>query len=348
MNSFNKILINWYDQKKYSFPWRDTSNPYYIWVSEIMLQQTQVNTVIPFYKSWIKRFPTINDVAKASDEEIFKYWEGLGYYQRALNLREACTSIIDNYNSDIPQEKEELLNLKGIGDYTASAILSIAFKKEYPAIDGNLKRIISRVYAISNNSEVIKKAKVIISQLMKNQDPGDVNQALMDMGRNICTPQNPKCVSCVFEINCIANKKQQIDKYPEKVKAKNIPQYNVIVGLVKKNNKILISKRRKNVLLGGLWELPGGKKLKNESNIMCLERELKEELDIKVNIENKIGTIKHQYSHFKINLTGYSCNLKSGRAKSLASDEIKWIGQNQINKFAFPKSTLKFLSLLGD
>ena len=139
-----------------------------------------------------------------------------------------------------------------------------------------------------------------------------------------------------------------IDKYPEKVKAKNIPQYNVIVGLVKKNNKILISKRRKNVLLGGLWELPGGKKLKNESNIMCLERELKEELDIKVNIENKIGTIKHQYSHFKINLTGYSCNLKSGRAKALASDEIKWIGQNQINKFAFPKSTLKFLSLLGD
>ena len=145
MNSFNKILITWYDDKKYSFPWRETSNPYYIWVSEIMLQQTQVNTVIPFYNAWIKKFPTLNDVAKASDEEIFKYWEGLGYYQRALNLRDACITIINHYNSEIPQKKEQLLTLKGIGEYTASAILSIAFGSTHPAIDGNIKRIMSRL-----------------------------------------------------------------------------------------------------------------------------------------------------------------------------------------------------------
>ena len=276
-----------------------------------MLQQTQVETVIPYYMKWLDKYPTLKNVAEANETILLKSWEGLGYYNRAQNIHESSKTLVEKYNCKLPKNYDDLMQLKGIGDYTASAILSIAYKKKYPAIDGNLKRIIARVYAITNSKGIIKKAKSEITQLMERHDPGDINQALMDMGRNICTPRNPKCKSCLFELSCIANQKHKIDKYPAKLHKNHIPQYDVIVGFIKKGNKILISKRKKGVLLGGLWELPGGKKNKNESSIQCLKREIKEELNIKVDIKYKIGTIKHRYSHFKINLIGYYCNYKS-------------------------------------
>ena len=253
-----KILISWYKNSNYKLPWRNTSNPYKIWISEIMLQQTQVKTAESYYNRWIKTLPSVEDVAKANIDYILKLWEGLGYYKRAHNIHESAQIIVKIFNSQIPKKYNELINLKGIGDYTASAILSIAFNKKYPAVDGNLKRVISRLNNFNNN-QLNKHIKKIISKLMINSNAGDINQALMDLGREICTPNKPQCELCPLILNCKAFKTDQITKYPEKIKSKPKPEFDVIVGMIYKNNNFLISKRKKDGFLGGLWELPGGK-----------------------------------------------------------------------------------------
>ena len=347
INIDSKILISWYKKLNYTMPWRDTRDPYKIWISEIMLQQTQVKTVKNYYNKWIKKLPLVDDVANTNIDTILKLWEGLGYYKRAHNIYESSKIIVKKYNSTIPNNYNDLINLKGIGDYTASAILSIAFNKRYPAVDGNLKRVISR-FKTFNTIQLNKSIKKTILNSMNNSNPGEINQALMDLGREICTPTQPKCPLCPLLSNCKAFKTNQIVKYPEKIKTKPKPEFDVIVGMIYKNNNFLISKRKKGGLLGGLWELPGGKKKPKETHLDCLKREIKEELDIKVDIRKKIGKIKHQYSHFNINLIGYECQYKNGSAKPISSDEIKWIKKNKIDNYAFPKSTIKLFSLLGD
>ena len=347
MKTETKILISWYKKSNYKMPWRGTSDPYKIWISEIMLQQTQVKTVINYYNQWINTLPTVEDVAQANIDTILKLWEGLGYYKRAHNIHDTAQIILKKYNSQIPNDYNELISLKGIGDYTASAILSIAFNQRYPAVDGNLKRVISRLKNF-NNIQLKKSIKKIILNLMINSNAGEVNQALMDLGREVCTSNQPKCQLCPLISICKAFKTRQIAKYPEKVAKKPKPEFDVIVGMIYKNNNFLISKRKKDGFLGGLWELPGGKKNPKESHLDCLKREIQEELDIRVDIGNKIGKIKHHYSHFSINLIGYECQYKNGSAKPLSSDKIKWIKTNKIDNFAFPKSTIKLFSLLGD
>ena len=339
MTSFNNILINWYDKQNYSFPWRKTSNPYYIWVSEIMLQQTQVNTVLPFYKSWIKKFPTLNDVAKASDEEIFKYWEGLGYYKRALNLRDACIDVMNNYDSKIPNQKAKLLKLKGIGDYTSSAIASIAFGKPHPAIDGNIKRVMSRVLSLPDFK--LSSLNKMESFLMKeiNHRPGDFNQALMDLGRTICKPRNPNCSDCPVSIFCLSFRNNTTHIFPIKKKIKKmIPHYDIGVGVIWHHDKILIAKRKKNQLLGGLWEFPGGKIKNNESIVSCIKREAKEELGIEIKVKDFIIKVNHQYSHFKITLHAYHCQYINGTIQCIEVDDWKWIDPHSFDAYPFPKA----------
>ena len=176
---------------------------------------------------------------------------------------------------------------------------------------------------------------------MKTLNPGDINQSLMDLGREICTPTSPSCHLCPIQKQCLSYKNNKIDLFPTKSKSKKITFYNVVVGIIWRDNKILISKRKKKGLLGGLWELPGGKIKKNETNYQCLKREVKEELNIKISIDKQIGKIKHQYSHFGINLIAYHCEYKSGVEKAIFSDKIKWIKYNDRTNYAFPKATLK-------
>ena len=346
INIDSKILISWYKKSNYKMPWRDTQDPYKIWISEIMLQQTQVKTAKNYYNKWIKALPSVEDVAETNIDTILKLWEGLGYYKRAHNIHESAKIIVKKYNKQIPNDYNDLINLKGIGDYTASAILSIAFNKRYPAVDGNLKRVISR-FKTFNTIQLNKSIKKTILNSMNNSNAGEINQALMDLGREICTPNQPQCQLCPLILNCKAFKTNQIVKYPEKIKSKPKPEFDVIVGMIYKKNNFLISKRKKDGFLGGLWELPGGKKKSKETHLDCLKREIKEELDIKVDIGEKIGKIKHHYSHLSINIIGYKCLYKNGSEKPLSSDEIKWIKTNKIDNFAFPKSTIKLFSLLG-
>ena len=340
MDLFTANILSWYNKNKKQFPWRDINNPYKIWVSEIMLQQTQVQTVIPFYNRWVLKFPSIKDVAKATDDELFKYWEGLGYYQRAQNLRSACIQILNDYDGVIPKHKKTLMELKGIGDYTSSAIASIAFNKAHYVIDGNVKRVMSRLLCLSDFlSNSMNKVDNFLSHHISHKSPGDFNQALMDLGRYICTPKNPKCLDCPISNYCSAYLDNKTDRYPQKnYKKKILPHYDIGVGIIWSNNKILITKRKKEGLLGGLWEFPGGKINKNETHKECIKREIKEELNIAVNISNFIVKVNHKYSHFGITLYAYHCHYKKGEIKCNTSDAFKWISPNTFSNYPFPRA----------
>lgn len=338
--TFNQKILSWYNKNKVEFPWRTTDDPYKIWVSEIMLQQTQVTTVIPYYNKWIVKFPTLNDVAKASDEDLFKYWEGLGYYNRVNNFRIACNEVIEKFNGKVPSSKTDLMQLKGIGDYTSSAIASIAFNKKNYVIDGNVKRIMSRVLCLKDYSKAsMNRLSEFLLENMPLKKPGDFNQGLMDLGRNICKPRNPECNSCPIESSCQANLTKSIQLYPTpKPKSKKNPHYTVGIGIIWKDNEILITKRKKNTLLGGLWEFPGGKKKTNETIKACIKREILEELEIDVEVLNFLTSVEHKYSHFSITLHAYNCSFNKGKIKCNSADDWKWIKPNQLKSLPFPKA----------
>ena len=346
MNNKITILLNWYHKQAYSFPWRNHYTPYTTWISEIMLQQSQVNVVIPYYILWMKKFPCLADLLQSNIDDLLFLWQGLGYYNRVKNIFQTAHIIQDQYNGSLPNDYNQLLALKGIGDYTASAILAIGFNIKSTPIDGNIKRVISRLYELDLSSIKVAEIKKYTSNYISDTEPRYSVQALMDLGREICTPKTPKCTTCPLSAMCLSYKNQTTSIFPIRVKSKIIPTYIVVVGLIYKKNKFLISKRLNNKFLGGLWELPGGKIKANESEAICLNREIKEELDIQINIKEKIGSVDHQYSHFKVHIILYKCIYKAGTPKPLASSQIAWITHKQINKFAFPRGTHKLFELL--
>ena len=279
----SKVLLNWYKKQAYNFPWRYNKNPYNIWISEIMLQQTQVQTVIPYYRNWMNQYPDIKTLEKETIDNLLLLWQGLGYYKRVHNILLTAKTIAIKYNNQFPDQYTELIKLQGIGDYTASMILAIAFNNSHHIpIDGNIKRIMSRLYTIPKDKQTIANYKQYTKKHINPDSPGDSIQALMDLGREICKPRNPSCIHCPLNQYCKAKNKGSIEKYPYIKIRKKIPHYDVVVGFILKNNRFIISRRLKNTLLGNLWELPGGKIKTDESKIECLHREIKEELDITI------------------------------------------------------------------
>ena len=345
LNHYSKIktdLLKWYDSNTYNFPWRDTANPYNIYLSEVMLQQTQVVTARSYYLNWLKSFPTIADVAKASLQQVLKHWEGLGYYGRARNFHKSCKIISQKYNQTIPNNFDEFIKLPGVGAYTAGAVLSISYNNILPAVDSNTVRVVSRLEM--NNIPYPKNIKSISRSIMKyicSQRPGDFNQAIMDLGREICKSKNPKCTICPISLYCKSYINNLVYKYPKKIKKKIKKHYNIGVGVVIKNKNILISKRFEDGLLGGLWEFPGGKINNHESIEECIIREIKEELNITVKPKLFIKQIKHSYSHFSITMDAYFCELIEGSPASIGCADWKWISLQNINLFPFPKANHK-------
>jgi len=335
-------LLRWYDQNNYEFPWRNCNDPYKTWISEVMLQQTQVKTARPYFDKWMSHFPTVIDVANSDIDIILKYWEGLGYYSRAHNIKKASDIICNTMKSKLPND-ERLKDLPGIGDYMYGAIMSIAFNRPLPAIDGNVKRVFSRLLCKNfESTQDIRELKEYIESKIHNKRPGCFNQAIMDLGREICKPQNPVCEKCPISKFCKAYKNNTISTYPIKKKLKKIPLFDVVVGYIQnQQEKFIITKRPKEKMLGGLWELPGGKRESGESLKSSLMREIKEELSINIKVDKKIGIIQHSYSHMKIKLHGYYCRVKSGKIKLNASDKLEWINFSDINKYSFPTASHK-------
>lgn len=252
-------LLNWYIQYQRDLPWRKDQDPYKIWVSEIMLQQTRVTTVIPYFNRFVERFPTIEDLANASDDDVIKMWEGLGYYSRVRNLHSAVREVVVNYCGKVPDTVEEISNLKGIGPYTAGAILSIAYQKKVPAVDGNVMRVYSRIFALYDDIAIPatrKKMEAIGEIVIPEHAPGDFNQALMELGATICTPTSPQCLFCPVSSVCQAYDQGLQDELPQKKKAKPPTPVQVRFAWVETGDSVYIVKRPDEGLLAGMWSLP--------------------------------------------------------------------------------------------
>jgi len=337
-------LLKWYRQYARDLPWRRTRDPYAIWLSEIMLQQTQVQTVVAYYERFLKRLPTVEKLARARLDTVLKLWEGLGYYSRARNLHKAAQRIVEEYQGVFPDTVDELMRLPGIGRYTAGAIASIAFGLQAPILDGNVTRILCRVFRLHGDTlsrDVQQQLWTLAAQLVPRRSPDEFNQAMMELGATRCARQSPQCAHCPLQSLCQARLHQEQDLLPQRRPRKSVPHKIVAIGIIFHQGKILIDKRKPEGLLGGLWEFPGGKPEAGESLKAALKREVKEELDINIKVGRHLTTVHHAYTHFTVELHAYRCRYLSGTPQCLACTDFKWISPQQLKRYAFPGANKK-------
>lgn len=331
-------------------PWRDAGNPYYTWLSEIMLQQTRVDQATPYFNRFIERFPTVHDLAEATQQDVLSVWEGLGYYSRARYLHEAAQTVVEDHSGEVPDTWDVITELKGIGPYTAAAVLSIAYQKPHAVVDGNVIRVLSRYFGIEDDvrrSTTKNAIQGYADDLIDRERPGDFNQALMELGATICTPSNPSCDACPVAEGCMARKQVKTDEIPYKSPAKKVPHHDIGVGiLVDNNSNVLIALRPEDAMLGGLWEFPGGKRKEEESIKDTVIRELHEELDVQSQIIEPFMKLKHAYSHFKITLHAYICQITEGEPQPKTSQKIQWVPIQELDQYPFPKANRKLTDKL--
>jgi A/G-specific adenine glycosylase len=348
--AFTKPLVEWYRINKRPLPWRQTTDPYKIWLSEVMLQQTRVDQATPYYHRFLEAFPTVFDLANADSQDVLRLWEGLGYYSRARNLHQAAKTIASEYKGIFPDSLQDALKLKGVGDYTAAAVLSIAYNKQHAVVDGNVIRVICRFLGISDDVREVSTRQYIqkmVSEWIPADAPADFNQAMMELGATICTPHNPDCSNCPISRDCRAVNTARTDVIPYKSPAKKVPHHTIVVGIiVDEIGKVLIARRPEKAMLGGLWEFPGGKVEKDESFELALQRELLEELGVEAFHFEELHKLKHAYSHFKITLHAYTCRIKSGVPTPHSSDEIRWVRTDELHDYPFPKANRTLTKIL--
>ena len=349
IRNFQTKLLQWYESNQRPLPWRKTRNPYYIWVSEVMLQQTQVNTVVDYYHRFINAFPQIENLAQADSQSVLKLWEGLGYYSRARNLHRAAGIVVTDYGGRIPDDIERLKRLPGIGDYIAAAVLSIAFGKPYAVVDGNVKRVLSRLLLIDapvNHTSAYKAFKSAAEELLERHRPGSYNQALMEIGALLCAPRQPKCRQCPLRGNCRAFNNAMTDDYPKRLAKRPVPLRPMVAGVVFKNDRVLITRRQPEGLLGGLWEFPGGEIQTGESAPAACRRLMQRTVALDTTSGRYLTRVRHAYTHFKITLDVYCCQWVSGRVRRDGPVDHRWVKLNELDRFPFPKAQHKFIPLL--
>ena len=291
------------------------------------MQQTRVETVKPYFERWMQRFPDVKTLAEADLQEVLRLWEGLGYYSRARSIHKAAQKILTEYNGELPSDPALLQKLPGIGAYTAGAVASMGFGLPAAALDGNIRRILARYYDIADpvrTPETEKRLWELAAENLDRERPGDFNEALMDLGSAICLPENPQCLLCPLCENCLARQHGTTAERPVMLKAEPIPHYIVTAAVIpdESGERFLLTKRPAKGLLGGLWEFPGGKQEAGESLEDCIRREIREELNIAINVGEPFGVYKHAYTHFKVTLHAFLCRMTEGEPKPLAADEL--------------------------
>ena len=339
-------LLDWYQQNKRDLPWRKTRAPYAIWVSEVMLQQTQVATVIPYYERFLAEFPDVYRLNAARQQQVLKMWEGLGYYARARNLHKAAGIVCSDHNGLIPDEWSLFHALPGVGDYIAAAVLSIAFDQPYAVVDGNVKRVLARLLRLEipvNTPRYHKEFRSAAQQLLDTDAAGTFNQAMMELGALVCIPRKPHCHHCPLENKCLARADGTVEQFPLRLARRASPLYRIAVGVVLKKGNLLITQRKTEGLLGGLWEFPGGKIKTGESAEAAVVREIKEEVSLTVEVKQKLARVKHAYTHFKIDMDVFICDYKSGRVRLNGPVDFRWIKPAGIDQYPLPKANHKFL-----
>lgn len=346
-----KKLLPWYQKNKRNLPWRKTNDPYKIWISEIMLQQTQVKTVIPYYLNWIKKFPDINTLANASESKVLKAWEGLGYYSRARNIHFSAMQIFQNHNGKFPKTFDDILNLKGIGRYTAGAIASIAFDQRKPILDGNVERVLSRVFWIKGlikTKENQNKLWKLAEEILPNKNCGDFNQALMELGATICKPVSADCEICPLQKNCLASKQANPEGIPELPKTKMIKRFRTAL-IINYQNQILALHRQEQRLLNGLWELPGMELTAKQGSdqkkiIKAIGIYMKKEFNLEPELIKFIQKSKYGITKYQIDLNIFETKVNSvGHLES----NSKWLKPAQLKKLPMVGHQKNVLQKIG-
>ena len=336
------LLLGWFGTHRRPMPWRESRDPYHIWLSEVMLQQTRVDQAMPYYRRFVDAFPAVGDLAAADLHDVLLLWEGLGYYSRGRNLHKAAKVVDEQYGGRFPESYAELLSLPGVGPYTAAAVASIAFGKAHAVVDGNVIRVLSRFAGIEEDvrsQTTIASIQRIADTLLDPDRPGDFNQAMMELGSLVCTPTRPDCSNCPLATRCVAYTTARTQSIPYKTPKPKVPLVHVVVAVISDTNgQLLVARRPDNVMLGGLWEFPGGKVDPDETHEQALHREIREELGVTVTIRSPFMQIKHAYSHFKVHLHAYLCNLVGGEPVPRASSEIRWVYPEQLAELPFPKA----------
>ena len=341
-------LLAWWDEERADLPWRRRTNPYAIWVAEVMLQQTQIATVIPYYERWMERFPTVEALAAASLDDVLKLWEGLGYYSRARRLHAAAQTVVEKFDGRLPDDVEALQELPGIGPYTAGAIASIAFGRPAPVVDGNVIRVFSRLLDLKEDvteRETRKRLWKVAARLVPARRPGDFNEALMELGQQICVPAEPRCHRCPLTAHCLARERRTQLERPVRPPRKRTPHYDVAAGVIwRDDGRFLITRRPLDGLLGGLWEFPGGRREPgDESLVHTLEREINDGLALQIAVGPALARIKHAYTHYRITLHAHHARYLAGRPQHIGVADHLWVTIDDVDDYAFAVTDRKII-----
>ncbi len=326
--TLTRQLSHWYRLHRRDLPWRRTRDAYRIWVSEVMLQQTQVRTVEPYYRRFVSRYPDVTRLAGADLQSVLKSWEGLGYYSRARNLHKAAGIVASRMAGRVPDTWEALRGLPGIGDYIAAAVLSIAFGRAHAVVDGNVKRVLARLFLVEapvNKPSSHKAFHALADQLLDRRIPGEHNQAMMELGALVCTPRTPRCRECPVDRFCMALGGGKIHLYPRRNRRLPLPMRRFVAGVVVKSGRILLVRRPEEGLLGGLWEFPGGALSEAVDPVRACRQRLKEAVNLNVRVDRHIASISHSYTHFRLQLELFLCPWQSGRVRLKELAGFKWL-----------------------
>ena len=347
--AFGHRLLAWYDGMRRGLAWRQSRDPYRVWVAEVMLQQTRVDQAVDYYERFMRSFPTVSALAGADLGDVLREWEGLGYYARARHLHAAAREIVARWDSDVPRSYEALRTLPGIGAYTARAVLSIAYGLPFAAVDANVNRILSRVFSVAEPSRG-KTIQALADSVLHRARPGAFNQALMDLGAMVCRPKSPDCGACPIQEFCSAFAAGTPEAFPGRKARPKVPHYDIAVGILfDHRGRLLIQQRAPEAMLGGLWEFPGGKCEKGETPEAACRREVQEEIEVTVEDCELACRVQQAYSHFRITLYAFRCARWTGTPRSHRGLPLKWVDRSELDQYAFPRANRRVLDILhGD
>lgn len=354
ISRLQKALLEWFRGSNRQLPWRKTYDPYHVWISEIMLQQTQMERGVQYFTRWLERFPDITAVAEAEEHEILKHWEGLGYYARARNLHAAAKILSEQYGGIIPCDPDELRSLPGIGPYTAAAVSSIACNTDIPVVDANVLRVYARLFDIDGSVKAgpsRRKIEKLAWRMLPTGQARIFNQALMDFGGLVCLPRVPDCRRCPLRSHCLALQRGTVQDRPVTGNGKKTILIEMATGVLEREGKLFIQQRNSDDIWGGLWEFPGGQLEQGEAPAEAVVREYLEETGFRVAVCREITSVTHFYTRYKVVLHCFACRLIENRSqyepRLTAAQDYRWVLPEDISRYGFPAGHRKMLEYIA-
>ncbi|GAB6908329.1 MutY [Desulfosarcina cetonica] len=347
--NFRRSLLGWYTAHRRRLPWRETNDPWAIWVSEVMLQQTQVVTVVPYYHRFMQHFPTPFHLSRADIQRVLKLWEGLGYYSRARNLHRAAGAVVSRHAGRVPEDPVAFRALPGVGDYICAAVLSIAFSQVIAVVDGNVKRVLARLFELDtpvNRSAAHPFFRQYADRLICHLRPGDFNQAMMELGALVCRPKHPDCAACPLADHCRAYQDRATAEYPKRDSARKVPHRHLAISVIVKKDKLLVVQREMEGFLGGLWEFPAIPMDPAGAAPGAIEAGMAETTGLTIRVVRRLTRIRHAYTHFTLSADVYLCRYVAGRVRLRQNPSHRWVSLKGLTRLPMHKANHKFIDAL--